>query len=78
MSSCFTGEPLTEPLTLAGRVAAHLRVASDGPSMFLHVKLVDVDPGGGSHILLYGQDVVERPGDGGTRPRSTSATPATG
>jgi len=58
---CFLGEQLAEPLTLAGRVAAHLRVASDGPSMFLHVKLVDVDPGGGSHILLYGQHVVERP-----------------
>ena len=58
----FTGEPLTEPLTLAGRVVAHLRVGSDGPSMYLHVKLVDVAPDGGSHILLYGQDVVDAPG----------------
>ena len=45
--------------------------------MYLHVKLVDVAPDGGSHILLYGQGVVERPETG--RPlRSTSATPATG
>ena len=74
----FTGEPLTEPLTLAGRVAAHLRVASDGPSMYLHVKLVDVAPDGGSHMLLYGQGVVEIARATGTRLRSTSATPATG
>ncbi len=60
----FTSEPLTAPLTLAGRVVAHLLVASDGPSMYLHVKLVDVSPDGSSHILLYGQDVVDRPGTG--------------
>jgi putative CocE/NonD family hydrolase len=60
----FVGEPLAEPLLLAGRAVAHLYVASDGPSMFLHVKLVDVAPDGGSHILLYGQRVVERPGSG--------------
>ncbi len=60
----FTSEPLTAPLTLAGRVVAHLRVASDGPSMYLHVKLVDVSPDGSSHILLYGQEVVDRPGAG--------------
>jgi predicted acyl esterase len=61
---CFLTEPLAEPLTLAGRVVARLRVAGDGPSMFLHVKLVDVEPAGGSHILLYGQRVVDRPGSG--------------
>ena len=59
----FTGEPLAEPLTLAGRVVAHLRVGTDGPSMCVHVKLVDVAPDGGSHILLYGQELVEHPDD---------------
>jgi putative CocE/NonD family hydrolase len=59
----FTGDPLAEPLTLAGRVVAHLRVGSDGPSMCVHVKLVDVAPDGASHILLYGQELVDRPGD---------------
>src|SRR5207344_1896630 len=57
----FTSEPLAEPLTLAGRVVAHLRVGSDGPSMCVHVKLVDVAPDGGSHILLYGQELVDDP-----------------
>jgi uncharacterized protein len=60
----FTGEPLAAPLTLTGRVVAHLRVGSDGPSMCVHVKLVDVAPDGGSHILLYGQELVNRPGEG--------------
>ncbi len=60
----FTSEPLTAPLTLAGRVVTHLRVASDAPSMYLHVKLVDVSPDGSSHILLYGQEAVDRPGTG--------------
>ena len=59
----FTGEPLAEPLTLAGRVVAHLWAGSDGPSMCVHVKLVDVAPDGASHILLYGQELVERPDD---------------
>jgi putative CocE/NonD family hydrolase len=60
----FSSDPLIEPLTLAGRVVAHLTVGSDGPSMFVHVKLVDVAPDGGAHILLYGQDAVDRPGEG--------------
>jgi putative CocE/NonD family hydrolase len=60
----FASEPLSQPLTLAGRVVAHLTVGSDGPSMFVHVKLVDVSSDGGAHILLYGQDAVEQPGDG--------------
>ena len=59
----FTGEPLAAPLTLAGRVAAHLWVGSDGPAMCVHVKLVDVAADGASHILLYGQELVERPGE---------------
>ncbi len=60
----FTGDPLTEPLTLAGRVVANLWLGSDGPSMFAHVKLVDVAPDGGAHVLLYGQDRIDEPGDG--------------
>ena len=60
----FAGRPLREELILAGRVDADLWVASDGPSMFLHVKLVDVAADGSAHILLYGQTVVENPGDG--------------
>ena len=31
--------------------------------MCVHVKLVDVAPDGGSHILLYGQELVDRPGE---------------
>jgi len=31
--------------------------------MCVHVKLVDVATDGGSHILLYGQELVERPGE---------------
>ena len=41
-------------------------MGSDAPSMFLHVKLVDVRPDGRAHTLLYGQQVVERPGGGTT------------
>jgi predicted acyl esterase len=59
----FAGEVLSAPLTLAGRVVAHLWVGSDGPSMCVHVKLVDVAPDGASHILLYGQELVEQPGE---------------
>ena len=57
----FTGPALDAPLTLAGPVTAHLRVASDGPSMNVHVKLVVVAPDGDAHILLYGQERVEQP-----------------
>jgi predicted acyl esterase len=60
----FESADLADHLTLAGRVVAHLTVAGDGPSMNLHVKLIDVDPAGGSHIVLYGQRAVDNPGDG--------------
>jgi putative CocE/NonD family hydrolase len=60
----FESAGLADHLTLAGRVVAHLTVAGDGPSMNLHVKLVDVDPAGGSHIVLYGQRAVVDPGGG--------------
>jgi len=57
----FTSPPLEAPLTLAGPVTANLRLVSDGPSMNVHVKLVVVSPDGSAHILLYGQERVERP-----------------
>jgi putative CocE/NonD family hydrolase len=60
----FESADLAGHLTLAGRVVAHLAVAGDGPSMNLHVKLVDVEPAGGSHIVLYGQRAVDSPREG--------------
>jgi putative CocE/NonD family hydrolase len=60
----FTAPPQDEPLTLAGRVVAHLESGSDGPSLFVHVKLVDVHPDGRAHALLFGQ-VVHHPDAGG-------------
>ena len=60
----FESADLDDHLTLAGRVVAHLTVAGDGPSMNLHVKLIDVDPTGGSHVVLYGQRAVDNPTDG--------------
>jgi putative CocE/NonD family hydrolase len=60
----FESADLADHLTLAGRVVAHLTVAGDGPSMNVHVKLVDVDRTGGSHVVLYGQRAVDHPGDG--------------
>ncbi len=59
----FTGRPLTEPLELAGPVRALLRVGSSGPSMDVHVKLVDVEPDGRALMLLRGQRAVATPGD---------------
>lgn len=55
----FTTRGWDEPVTLAGRVVAHLEVSSDAPSLFLHVKLVDVRPDGRAHTLLFGQLVHE-------------------
>ena len=60
----FTTPAREEPVTLAGRVVAHLRVSSDAPSMYLHVKLVDVHADGRAHALLSGQQVVNDPGTG--------------
>jgi len=62
----FTTPAYGEPVTLAGRVLARLELASDGPSMFVHVKLVDVHEDGRAHTLLFGQRVVERPRVGAT------------
>src|SRR5262249_39061951 len=58
----FTGEPLDEPLDLAGPVNAHLHVSSDASSMQLHVKLIDVFPDGRALMLLRGQTTVATPG----------------
>ena len=58
----FTTPERDVPVTLAGRVVAHLEVGSDAPSLFLHVKLVDVHPAGRAHALLSGQRVVHEPG----------------
>jgi putative CocE/NonD family hydrolase len=60
----FTSQVWDEPVTLAGRVVAHLEVASDAPSVFLHVKLVDVYEDGRAHALLFGQQVVSNPEPG--------------
>ena len=59
----FTTQGRDEPVTLAGRVVAHLDVRGDAPSLFLHVKLVDVHPDGRAHALLFGQ-VVHEPAPG--------------
>jgi predicted acyl esterase len=37
-------------------------VSSDAPSMFRHVKLVDVHEDGRAHALLFGQAIVTDPG----------------
>jgi len=60
----FTTVGWDAPVTLAGRVVAHLELASDSPSMFLHVKLVDVHPDGRAHALMVGQRVVDDPRPG--------------
>ncbi len=63
----FTTPAADEPMTLAGRVVARLEVGSDAPSLFLHVKLVDVHEDGRAHALLFGQQVVEQSGRGDRR-----------
>ena len=72
----FTTRGWDEPVTLTGRVVAHLELTSDAPSLFLHVKLVDVHPDGRAHTLLFGQrSSTSRAPE--RWPRSTSATRAT-
>jgi predicted acyl esterase len=60
----FTAPGWDQPVTLAGRVVARLELASDAPSLYLHVKLVDVHEDGRAHTLLFGQQVVADPGPG--------------
>ncbi len=54
----FTGETVRRPLDLAGPVTARLKVATDGPSMHVFAKLVDVSPDGHAVMLLRGQACV--------------------
>jgi uncharacterized protein len=58
----FTGRPLNDAIELAGPVRAELWVGSSGPSMDVHVKLVDVDPQGRALMLVRGQRKVATPG----------------
>jgi len=51
----FTGEPLAEPLDLAGPITAWLAVGSTASSMHLLVKLLDVFPDGSARALARGQ-----------------------
>jgi uncharacterized protein len=55
----FTGDELAQPLNLAGPVTARLAVATDGPSMHVFVKLVDVFPDGHAAMLLRGQATIQ-------------------
>jgi putative CocE/NonD family hydrolase len=57
----FTGEPLSRPLDLTGPVTARLRVTTDGPSMHVFAKLVDVFPDGRAVMLLRGQISTAEP-----------------
>ncbi len=54
----FTGETVRRPLDLAGPVTARLKVATDGPSMHMFAKLIDVSPYGHAVMLLRGQACV--------------------
>jgi predicted acyl esterase len=58
----FTGQPLSDPIELAGPVRAELWVGSSAPSMDVHVKLVEVDPHGRALMLVRGQRKVATPG----------------
>jgi uncharacterized protein len=58
----FTGQPLSDPIELAGPVRAELWVGSSAPSMDVHVKLVDVNPEGRALMLVRGQRKVATPG----------------
>lgn len=51
---CFTSAPLTQPLTLLGRVTAHLRVATSAVDTDFVVRLCVVDAEGVSRSVLDG------------------------
>jgi predicted acyl esterase len=63
----FYSEPLTEPLTIAGKLAAELHFTADVPDTTLVVKLVDVYPDGFEMIVREGaamarfRDGLDRP-----------------
>jgi uncharacterized protein len=58
----FTTEAITEATDLAGPVNARLHLMTDGPSMHVFVKLVDVFPDGRAVMLLRGQTEMAGPG----------------
>ena len=60
----FTGEPLTEPLDLAGPVGVRFTVSSTCSSMHVYVKLCDVFPDGTVHMLVRGETLVRDRGYG--------------
>jgi len=50
----FTSEPLTEPLTVIGRVRCRVWLTPDTPDLDLSVRLTDVYPDGRSMLLMEG------------------------
>ena len=57
----FTGEPLFGTARPSrSRFRPVVTVASSGPSMHLFVKLCDVGPDGGAHMVLRGQRLIQR------------------
>ena len=70
---------LDEPITLAGRVVAHLAVSSDGPRCSCTSSSSTSTPDGRAHALLFGQQVVDDSGAGRDRrglPRPHRLPPA--
>ncbi len=53
-SLCFDGDELDEPMHLAGRPMARLRVSSDRPDALVVVRLNALHPDGSSERLSYG------------------------
>ena len=54
----FSGEPVDEPLDLAGPVSAWITLGSTCSSMHVHAKLCDVFPDGSAHMLVRGELLV--------------------
>jgi uncharacterized protein len=57
----FSGDPVEEPLDLAGPVSAWLALGSSCPSMHVHAKLCDVYPDGSARMLVRGELLVREP-----------------
>ncbi|MFC4943959.1 CocE/NonD family hydrolase [Pseudonocardia sp. GCM10023141] len=55
----FQTEPLPEPVTVAGRVAVHLRFSSSAPDTDVAVKLVDVHPPTADHPHGYAMNITD-------------------
>jgi uncharacterized protein len=51
---CYTSEPVTEPLALAGPVSCVLYASSSARDTDWHVRLVDVHPNGEARFLCHG------------------------